>query len=67
MERRQYEDEMKAERDRIAQLAIARNKGIQEGIEQNAFEMAWKLKAQGVDTAIIAESSGLSLETIETL
>lgn len=42
-------------------------KGKSEGEKQKALQMAKALKEKGVDTQIIAETSGLPLETIETL
>ena len=48
-----------------------REEGIAEGIAkgraENAIEMAHKLKREGVDPAIIAKCSGLSIEEVEAL
>ena len=44
-----------------------REEGIAEGRKENAIEMAHKLKREGVDPAIIAKCSGLSIEEVEAL
>ena len=48
-----------------------REEGIAEGIAkgraENAIEMARKFKEDGIDPAIIAKNSGLSIEEIEAL
>ena len=48
-----------------------REEGIAEGIAkgrtENAIEMARKFKEDGIDPAIIAKNSGLSIEDVEAL
>ena len=48
-----------------------REEGIAEGIAkgraENAIEMARKFKEDGIDPAIIAKNSGLSIEEVEAL
>ena len=44
-----------------------REEGIAKGRAENAIEMAHKLKREGVDPAIIAKCSGLSIEEVEAL
>ena len=48
-------------------IAEGREEGIAKGRAENAIEMAHKLKREGVDPAIIAKCSGLSIEEVEAL
>ena len=52
-------------------IAEGREEGIAEGIAkgraENAIEMARKFKEDGIDPAIIAKNSGLSIEEVEAL
>ncbi|MDY4550422.1 MAG: hypothetical protein SPD54_01135, partial [Parabacteroides sp.] len=44
-----------------------REEGIAKGRAENAIEMARKFKEDGIDPAIIAKNSGLSIEEVEAL
>ncbi len=37
------------------------------GMEKKALEIAKKMKQAGIDSALIAETTGLSIETVEKL
>ncbi len=47
--------------------AEGRAEGIEEGIEKERFSNALKMKAKGLDTAIISDITGLSCEEIDRL
>ena len=48
-------------------IAEGREEGIAKGRAENAIEMARKFKEDGIDPAIIAKNSGLSIEEVEAL
>ena len=60
-------DSMTTERDLKNQLAYARKEGFAVGREEERRANATKLKALGVDVAIIAQATGLSVEEIALL
>ena len=78
-----YEAHLKVYRDNFAVMTTAINEGVRrgrtegraegkaegraEGETQKAIEIARNMKAKGLDTALIAEMTGLSAEEIERL
>ena len=62
-ERRQYEESKKVFWDNFSVLKTAEKKGIRKG----TCETAYKMKADGMSTDLIAKYTGLSIEEIETL
>lgn len=70
-EQRAYDAEMKREWDRAAELETAMHrgekKGRAEGEANKSKEIARNLKALGLDTEVIAQTTGLSLEEITNL
>ena len=82
-ERLQYEISLKIARDRFATLDGAhfkglqegreegrkegRDEGLKEGLQQARLEVARTMLASGLDTALIAQLTGLPVETIATL
>ncbi len=66
-ERRLYDAEIKAYRDRLAELGTAKRDGEKIGRRKGKIEVARNMKARGLDTAFIAETTGLSAEEVEKL
>ena len=66
-----YHNDMTTERDIRNQIAYAREKGIEEGMEkgtaQSKSEIARAMLAEGLDVAIIAKCTGLTAEEIVAL
>ena len=62
-ERAKYDESLKILRDRLSEIAYAKEEGKEEG----KAEMARNLKAMGVPIETIAKASGLSIEEIEQL
>jgi hypothetical protein len=60
-------EKSKRERDLRNQFQFATDKGIAEGIEIGASNVARKLKADGMDIDMIIKYSGLTREEIEKL
>jgi hypothetical protein len=60
-------EKSKRERDLRNQFQFATDKGIAEGIEIGASNVARKLKADGMDIELIIKYSGLTREEIEKL
>lgn len=60
-------DSMTTERDLKNQFAYVREEGRQEGRQEERYANASKLKALGVDVAIISQATGLSEEKINLL
>jgi predicted transposase/invertase (TIGR01784 family) len=58
---------MTTERDLKNQFAYVREEGRQEGRQEERYANASKLKALGVDVAIISQATGLSEEKINLL
>jgi predicted transposase/invertase (TIGR01784 family) len=57
----------KHERDRISSFAAEKEEVMAEGIAEANAENAKKMKAKGLDNALIAEITGLSVKQIERL
>ena len=78
-ERAKYDESLKILRDRLSEIAYAKEEGRAEGKEEGRAEgkeegraeekaeMARNLKAMGVPIETIAKASGLSIEEIEQL
>jgi predicted transposase/invertase (TIGR01784 family) len=70
-EMRTYDESLKIYRDNFSVIETAkhegREKGRQEGREEERIELARRFKQKGVDTQIIAETTGLTKEQIENL
>ena len=70
-EMRTYEESLKVYRDNYSVLETARKEGKQEGIDEGKqeerYEIARKLKRKGVAIEIIAETTELTKEQIEKL
>lgn len=78
-ERLEYEDSLKAYRDWFSIMETAKTKsraeGLAEGMEKGLAEgraegiraMAGKMKKEGLDNALIAKMTGLSLEDVKNL
>ena len=62
-----YEQEMYDEKRRNSELKTAIRMGREEGINEAKLETAKNLKARGIADDIIAECTGLPLETIQSL
>ncbi len=62
-----YEYAMTTERDIRNQIRYAEKKGIEQGKEQKAIEIARNLLALGVDVDTIVKSSGLTQEQVKAL
>ena len=62
-ERAKYDESLKILRDRLSEIAYAK----EEGRAEEKAEMARNLKAMGVPIETIAKASGLSIEEIEQL
>ena len=62
-----YVREFMAELDEKSRLRTAINSGREEGRAEEKLENARKLKALGVDAAIICKATGLSPEEVEAL
>jgi predicted transposase/invertase (TIGR01784 family) len=63
LEREQYENRLRAQRDIITIKEEEFNKGLKEGI----IETAKKMKEKGIDITIIEEITGLKKDFIEKL
>ena len=66
-EQLEYIKEMNTERDRRNQISYAHECGKAEGEAKEKLHIARNMKKAAVDSAIIAECTGLSLEEIEKL
>jgi predicted transposase/invertase (TIGR01784 family) len=66
-ERKMIDAAEKARDDIEAYLYTAREDGIRRGREDERREIAHNMKAQGVDSAIIAKSLNLTLKEVEEL
>ena len=62
-----YDKELHDEKLRLAENDEYREKGIEEGIQQNRKETALKLLQKNIDLNIISECTGLSLEELKKL
>ena len=62
-----YQNDLKAYRDNRNVLETARIEGRAEGRAEGAVEIARNLKRKGLDTALIAETTGLSPDAIARL
>ena len=70
-ERRDYEESVKVYRDLFGVMGTAERKGVEKGLEQGRAEekkvIARKMKAMGMDTGLIVQTTGLTAEEIENL
>ena len=66
-EKIKYENDMNSERDTQNQIEYAHDEGFKQGAAQRNIEIAQALLKQGVDTAIILQSTGLTPEELATL
>ena len=62
-----YDKELHDEKLRLAEIDEYREKGIEEGIQQNQKETALKMLQKGYDITDISECTGLSLEDLKKL
>ena len=62
-----YDKELHDERLRLAENDEYREKGIEEGIQQNQKETALKMLQKGYDITDISECTGLSLDELQKL
>ena len=62
--RMEYEDNLKAERDARMWQNAAREKGMQEGIQQGVLQTARNMKNIGIDVETIAKATGLFVDDI---
>ena len=74
-ERAIYEENLKNYRDWYATIDYAQTEGIEKGMQkgiekgrqEEKLQIAQKMKEQGLDSELIAQCSGLSVEDIERL
>ena len=70
-ERELFEKRRQSMLDEVSALAFAEEKGVQKGLEQGAkqrdIEIAKNLIRKGLDNDFIIETTGLSLEEVETI
>lgn len=70
-ERAIYEENLKNYRDWYATIDYAQTEGIEKGMQkgrqEEKLQIARKMKEQGLDSELIAQCSGLSVEDIERL
>ena len=66
-EQLEYIKEMNTERDIRNQISYARECGKAEGIAEGKVNIARNMRKAGVDSAIIAKYTGLSVEEVERL
>lgn len=66
-ERLRYDESIKIYRDNLAVMEFAVNKAKKEGREEEKIEIARKLKATGIPTDIIAQTTGLNSDQISAL
>ena len=66
-EMREYEASKMAYRDIKNSIDTAKQKGIEEGMNQKALDIARNMLADGVDINLIMKYSGLTQEQIEKL
>ena len=66
-ERIRYESNLKAYRDTMSCIKFAETKGEARGEAKSKLEIARSMKNKGLDCALIAECTGLSVEEIEGL
>ena len=66
-EMREYEASKMAYRDIKNSIDTAKQKGIEEGMNQKALDIARNMLANGIDINLIMKYSGLSKEQIEKL
>ena len=64
---REYEASKMAYRDIKNSIDTAKQKGIEEGMNQKALDIARNMLADGVDINLIMKYSGLTQEQIEKL
>ena len=62
-----YDKELHDEKLRLAEIDEYREKGIEEGIQQNQKETALKMLQKGYDITDISECTGLSLDELQKL
>ena len=62
-----YDKELHDEKLRLAENDEYREKGIEEGIQQNQKETALKMLQKGYDITDISECTGLSLDELQKL
>ena len=62
-----YDKELHLEKLRLSELKEAKEKGIEQGVEQEKIEIAKELLNNNVSLDIIMKSTGLSKEEIEKL
>lgn len=66
-DRVRYDADIRAYRDRLAQINSAKRKGITEGEKNKQIEIARNIKAEGIPVKLISKVSGLSTEEVEKL
>ncbi len=66
-ERRTYESSLKYYRDMNNVVVTAKEEGRHEGRLEEKLAIARKLKTSGIESSIIAETTGLAIKEIETL
>jgi predicted transposase/invertase (TIGR01784 family) len=63
----QAEREEMQRRDYVSRMNGARREGIEQGEYNKAVEYSGRMKADGMETSLIAKYTGLSVKEIETL
>jgi predicted transposase/invertase (TIGR01784 family) len=62
-----YEGSLKQARVQYAEIVAAHQSGLDEGSQEKALEIARTLLAQKLDPALVAQATGLTLETVLAL
>ncbi|WEK21172.1 MAG: Rpn family recombination-promoting nuclease/putative transposase [Candidatus Pedobacter colombiensis] len=66
-EMNEYQQRLKIHRDNYNAMEYVKDEGRQEGREEGCREVALKLKAVNISLSIISETTGLTIEQIESL
>lgn len=62
-----YEMRAKILKDKVSALNKARREGIEEGIKEGVYGVARNMKKSGMDSKVIQQVTGLSIEEIKAL
>ena len=62
-----YDKELHLEKLRLSELKEAKEKGIEQGVEQEKIEIVKNMLKDEVDISVISKYTGLSKEEIERL
>ena len=66
-EKNKYEESLKYYRDLKNVVATSFDEGKAEGLAEGKAEIAFQMKQKGIETNLIAEITGLSVEEIQKL